>query len=156
MAFVEEGSDMKSSQFKPTSEDVELAKAALRKIRPHQDGASAGNAQEDADRLFAPLGLPKGVVQLLVTMLRETAEGHVVTLIPGQKEMTTQEAAEFLNVSRPFLIRQLNNGQLPYRLVGKHRRIKFEDLLSYQRSCAVNQDRALQDLVELSEDMKLY
>jgi len=89
-------------------------------------------------------------------MLREIAEGHAVTIIPGQKEMTTQEAADFLNVSRPFLIRQLKSGELPYRLVGKHRRVMFDDLLNYQARCAVKRERAMQDLVELSEDLKLY
>ena len=71
--------------------------------------------------------------------------------------MTTQEAAEFLNVSRPFLIRQLKSGGLPYRLVGKHRRIRCDDLLDYQGvRCAVRQERAMQDLVDFSVDLKLY
>ncbi|MBM4253574.1 MAG: helix-turn-helix domain-containing protein [Deltaproteobacteria bacterium] len=146
---------MKASQFKPSSEDIALAKAALRGISP-QEGGSAETGPYDVEQVFAHLGLPKGVVQLLVTMLRATAEGHALTLIAGQKEMTTQEAAEFLSVSRPFLIRLLKSGALPYRLVGKHRLIRLEDLIDYQVRCSVRQEGAMQDLVELSEDLKLY
>jgi len=74
---------MKASQFKPTSGDVELAKVALIRMSPQQEGGPLDTEQNGADQFVAPLGHPKGVVDLPVTMLQETAEGHALTLISG-------------------------------------------------------------------------
>ena len=148
----------KASAFTPSLEDTRLAKAALTRFRAFsQDVApsSSAGAAEVAD-ILRGLELPRGDLSLLITMLAEAAEGHSVTLIPDHKEMTTQEAADFLSVSRPFVVKQLEQGEIPFCRRGKHRRIKFADLLAYQQRCSVNQDNAMQELVDLSQDLKLY
>jgi excisionase family DNA binding protein len=98
------------------------------------------------------LELPLGVFQALRNLLGQMALGHAVQITPHHAELTTQQAADFLNVSRPYLIRQLDAGALPFHRVGTHRRIFFADLLTYQESARVIQRAAAEDLLQLSQD----
>ncbi|TFI51685.1 helix-turn-helix domain-containing protein [Mastigocladus laminosus UU774] len=86
-----------------------------------------------------PIELPVGAVALLVDILEAMAAGRGVTIIPENAELTTVQAAELLNVSRPFLIKLLSEGTIPYRRVGKHRRIKMEDVMAYKT--AIDEER---------------
>ena len=74
----------------------------------------------------------------------------------GGAELTTQEAADLLNVSRPFLIGLLEDGQLPHHKVGTHRRVRFADLMTYKRRRDAESEEALRELTALSQEMKLY
>ncbi|MFT4085164.1 MAG: helix-turn-helix domain-containing protein [Nocardioides sp.] len=120
----------------PEDGDVELARAALRIL------ASAVDADVDA---HAPVTLklaksgeevvvPKAILNLLGGALENLARGEGVTLVPANAELTTQQAAELLNVSRPFVIRLLDEGKIEHRLVGTHRRVKTSSLLAYLRA----------------------
>lgn len=79
------------------------------------------------------LKLPNSVYTLLTQLVSELAQGNAVTIVPVRHELTTQQAADILNVSRPFLIKLLESGDIPFRRVGTHRRILFEDLMAYKR-----------------------
>ena len=78
------------------------------------------------------VAVPRAVFELFVAALEVLAEGEAVTLIPSEKELTTQEAAEYLNASRPYVVQLLENGEIPFRKVGTHRRIRFSDLHRYR------------------------
>lgn len=86
-----------------------------------------------------PIELPVGAVALLMDILEAMAAGCGVTIIPENAELTTVQAAGVLNVSRPFLIKLLEEGTIPYRKVGKHRRIRMEDVMAYK--AAIDQER---------------
>ena len=102
-----------------------------------------------------PVVLPAAAVRLLGALLTELAKGNAVTLMPHHAELTTQEAADLLNVSRPFLVGLLESGQLPHHKVGTHRRVRFSDLMVYKRTRDAESDKALRELASLSQDMKL-
>ena len=81
----------------------------------------------------APLEIPASAFKLLVRILTEMANGNVVTLTPIHAELTTKQAADLLSVSRPFLCKLLDRDQIRYRKVGRHRRVKFVELMDYKR-----------------------
>lgn len=93
-----------------------------------------------------PLELPAGAVALLMEILEAMAAGRGLTLIPESAELTTVQAADVLNVSRPFLIKLLNEKALPYRLVGKHRRIRMEDVMAYKARIDAEREAVLDEL----------
>ena len=100
--------------------------------------------------------VPSFAVKPLVEILRQTASGNAVNLVPIRKEVTTQEAAEILNVSRPFVIGLLEKGAIPFRMVGTHRRIPLSALLEYKRKTAAIRDEALDFLAAQAQELKLY
>ena len=92
------------------------------------------------------LELPAGAVTLLMEILEEMAAGRSVSLIPENAELTTVEAAEVLHVSRPYLIKLLTAGALPYRKVGKHRRIRLEDVMAFKSRIDRDREAVLDEL----------
>ena len=102
-----------------------------------------------------PLVLPAAAVRLLGALLTELAKGNPVTLMPHHAELTTQEAADLLNVSRPFLVSLLESGQLPFYKVGTHRRVRFSDLMTYKRRRDAESEEALRELAAISQELKL-
>lgn len=99
--------------------------------------------------------VPQEALRLLVDVLAQMAQGNIVTLFPIHAELTTQEAADLINVSRPFLVKQLESGKLPYRKVGTHRKIKFQDLMDYKDSMDCDRRKALQELTEQAQELNM-
>lgn len=99
--------------------------------------------------------VPLSVVRMLVETFKQMAQGHAVTLIPIHSEVTTQQAADLLNVSRPFLVKLLDEGRIPHKKVGRHRRIRFEDLMTFKRKDDLEREAAFDELVALSQELGL-
>jgi excisionase family DNA binding protein len=108
----------------------------------------------DADRDQA-LELPSGAVALLMDILEAMAGGRGVTIIPENAELTTVQAAELLNVSRPFLIKLLEDGAIPHRKVGKHRRIRMEDVMAYKANIDRQREAVLDQLAREAEEQDM-
>jgi excisionase family DNA binding protein len=100
-----------------------------------------------------PVPLP--ALRLFVQLLSELASGTPATLVPLHYELTTQEAADLLNVSRPYLIRLLQEGKIPFRKVGTRRRVLFSDLMAFKEREAVHRRQVLDDLTSEAEDLDL-
>lgn len=109
----------------------------------------------DQGRAAPTLELPPRALRFFADVLRQMGKREPVVLIPQKHELTTQDAANFLNVSRPFLIKLLENGEIPCRLVGTHRRIEFEHLRAYDERRRKQSDEALQKLSDLSGELGL-
>lgn len=101
------------------------------------------------------ISIPVTAFRLLNSILTEMAKGNAVTLIPVHAELTTQQAAKTLNVSRPFLIAQLEKGVIPYRKVGTHRRVMFKDLMEYKQTMDHNRLNALEELSAIDQELGL-
>ena len=97
--------------------------------------------------------LPATAVRLLVRILEEMAHGNAVTLLPVRAELTTQEAADMLNISRPSLIQLLNEGKIDYRRVGTHRRVRFDGLMKYKRHAEAARRAALAELAAYDQEL---
>lgn len=101
------------------------------------------------------LPLTAHIVRILVRVLNEIARGNAVTIVPIHAELTTQQAADLLGVSRPFLIGLLEDKQIPFRLVGTHRRIRFTDLARYQERQGRIRNQALDELSAIGQELEL-
>lgn len=100
--------------------------------------------------------IPVSVLRLLAQILKEISQGNPVTVVPEATEITTQAASELLGCSRPHVVRLLEEGKIPYTKVGKHRRIRYDDLVSFKKKMKVSQKKKLQDLMKLDEESGLY
>ena len=99
--------------------------------------------------------VPSVAFRFLLQVLHELAEGNAVTVAPIHAELTIQQAADLLNVSRPYLIKMLENKEIPYRRVGNRRRIRLSDLINYKRNSEETRRRVFRDLTRDAQDMGL-
>lgn len=97
--------------------------------------------------------LPTSALRLLVDILSELADGNAVRVVPVQAELTTQEAADLLNVSRPHLVKLLETNALPYHKTGKHRRVRFADLMRYKAERERTSEEAMAALARQAQEL---
>jgi excisionase family DNA binding protein len=134
-------------QLPPTERDSILARTSKQQLsRLMREDQPLTVRVIDAEH-DEPIELPAGAVTLLMDILGAMASGQGITLIPENAELTTVQAAELLRVSRPFLIKLLEEGKIPYHKVGKHRRIRIEDVMGYKRAVDQQREQALDQLV---------
>jgi excisionase family DNA binding protein len=132
----------------PDESDSELAATASRELARAAKASISVRLDDGTD-----LQLPKLVTPLLIKILTEMAQGNAVTLIPLHAELTTQEAANLLNISRPFLNKILDRGQLKFHKVGTHRRIRFSDLEEYRQARKKERAAAMEALAEQAQEL---
>lgn len=137
----------------PTEQEAKLAKESSRLLAACiGHGPTAKLRVIDAEGEFE---VPVGALRMLVDILAHMAEGHAVNLVPIHAELTTQEAADFLNVSRPFVVSLLEKSELPYRKVGTHRRILFKDLLAYRERTMTQSKQVAAELAAQAQDLRM-
>lgn len=100
--------------------------------------------------------IPKIALTFLVKILKEIGNGNPVSIVPVATEISTQAAADFLGCSRPHVVQLLEEGKIPYMKVGKHRRIKYEDVRSFKKEMKVMQRKKIQELMKMDEKSGLY
>ena len=134
--------DQADGPFVANDAEAMIAKTAAGKLR---GVANAGHdiqiSFQGQSNIIVPL--PARAVELIFKLLETMGNGVPISIIPHQAELTTQQAADYLNVSRPFLIQKIDSGELVYRKVGSHRRIKFADLVEYEQLTKKTQAAAL-------------
>ncbi len=138
----------------PDTETAELARASATELsrclqqRPETERARVRLDETD-------IVLPRQALVLLRELLSEMAQGNAVTIVPRHAELTTQEAAELLNVSRPHVVKLLEGGKIPFKRVGSHRRIRYEDLLAYKAEQDRASQQALDALTQQAQDLDM-
>lgn len=137
----------------PNEMDASLAKETSRLLAPRTRSAAPLSVRVVGSSKDETLRIPAPAVKMLVRILEEMALGNAVILIPVHAELTTQEAADMLNISRPSLIQLLDEAQIEYRKVGTHRRVRFESLMSYKRRVDAERRAALADLVAYDQEI---
>lgn len=137
-------------------EDIEMARLAQRCIMEALDRSKAVSVTLSSDDgSMPPVALPPAALKLIGQMLGLLSSGKPVTVIPAKQEMTTVEAAHFLNVSRPFVIKEIEAGRLQCRMVGSHRRIALEELARYSDEMRNSQQAALDRMAGNAADLGL-
>lgn len=140
--------------------DTQLLAQASRLMGEALDRSKAGRIalveERDDGGDVVRLEVPPATLRLLSQILALMARQQTFVLYPESSELTTKQAAEVLGVSRPFLIRVLEAGQIPFRKVGRHRRVLMQDVLAYRKTMQIKRHAALDELVKASEDIGGY
>jgi excisionase family DNA binding protein len=140
----------------PSDHDAVQARELSRVLEQHDADPKVLRVQiAAAGQEVTTLDLPPVVAHLLVSILKETAAGHAVTLVPFEAEITTQQAAELLNVSRPYVVAMIDKGTLPARMVGNQRRLPLKDVLAYKVDNRAKRRQTLRDLTALDQELGL-
>lgn len=117
---------------------------------------SPGGAACIIDPGGEPIQIPAPVHRLLATMVHELARGNAVTILPVHTELTTQQAADLLNVSRPFLVQLLESGMIAFHRVGTHRRVRLQDVIAYRQARSQERRPALAEMAREAQELGLY
>jgi excisionase family DNA binding protein len=146
------------ASVRPDAAEVQTADIAMQRVKRYL----ASHTEERDVRLVVggdpddTLSVPRSAVELLARVLAHMAAGQAVSVVPAHAELTTQQAADLLNVSRPYLIGLLDEGKIEYRKVGKHRRVRADSLMDYKRRDDHDRRDVADELTELNRNMGLY
>lgn len=149
---------MSSIMDTPSRADQKLASDALARLKEvaqqFQSGSEAGVKMEITET-GESLTIPKKALSLLLTILSDLSEGKSLTVMTTDAEVSTQQAADMLKVSRPHVVKLLEGKVIPFKKVGSHRRIRLKDLLVYQQRLQQTREEKLKYLSEQAQELKL-
>ena len=148
--------ESKKEVVRMSGQEKEMARVAQRCIMEALDPSPAAAITPTTDKGDQPtIDLPPQALKFIGELLGALSEGQPVVLMPAKRELTTVEAAHFLNVSRPFVVKEISEGRLPHRMVGTHRRVLVEDLMAYARKMREQQAQALERMAENARELGL-
>jgi len=139
-----------------SAQDAEMARAAQRYIMAALDHSRAVSIMLTDDEGNQPvIQVPPQALKVIAQVLGAMSERRPIVVMRSKQEVSTVEAANFLNVSRPFVIKEIEQGRLPYRMVGTHRRIAFDDLVQYAEKMRARQQSALDRMADNAHELGL-
>lgn len=141
---------------KPSKEEQRVAMKSYSALAEALEQLHIENPEIEIEETQERIQVPLKALKLLAEILRVTSEGKPISIIPIATEMTTQAAADLLGCSRPHLIKLLEKGEIEYTKVGKHRRVKFEDVMNYKKLQKEKQRELLRQMMQADEETGLY
>jgi excisionase family DNA binding protein len=143
---------------KPSKEEQKLAQKSYSSLVSALEHLKADLAEADIEieETGKKIKIPIRALTLLGKILKAMSQGKPISIVPIATEVTTQSAAEILGCSRPHLVSLLEEGKIEYTKVGKHRRIKFEDVMKYKQQMKEEQKQHIIDIMNADEDLGLY
>ncbi len=141
---------------KPSKEEQRAARESYDALAASLAQVRSENPEIEIEETEEKIRIPISALKLLAKILKEISQGNPISIVPIATEMTTQAAAELLGCSRPHVVKLLEDGMIPFTKVGKHRRIKYEDVANYKKNMKSRQRNKIQELMELDEESGLY
>lgn len=141
---------------RPTKQEQETAMESYNALNAMLEQLASENLEIEIEETKEKIKIPQRALKLLAEILKATSQGNPISVIPIATEMTTQAAAEFLGCSRPHLVKLLESGEIAYTKVGKHRRVKFEDLMEHKRKKQEEREALLVEIMKGDEELGLY
>lgn len=147
-----------SDLSRPSKEEQKLAQKSYSSLVSALEHlkANLSEAEIEIEETGEKIKLPIRALSLLGQILKAMSQGKPISIVPIATEITTQRAAEILNCSRPHLVKLLEEGKIEYTKVGKHRRIKFEDVMKYKQQTKEEQKQYLIEIMNTDEESGLY
>jgi excisionase family DNA binding protein len=144
-------------QTLPSEEDIALARESGRVLSTVLQSRAETQQIDfhDEKGTVRAVRIPTSALRLLLDVLTEIGQGNAVSIIPIHAELTTQEAADVLNVSRPFLVQLLEKGDIPFHKVGTHRRVRYHDVIAYKKRIDAERRKALDELAAQAQDLDM-
>ena len=141
----------------PSAEDIALARESGRVLSTVLQTRAETHQIDfhDEQGTVRTVSIPTSALRLLLDILTEIGRGNAVSIIPIHAELTTQEAADVLNVSRPFLVQLLEQGEIPFHKVGTHRRVRYQDLIDYKNRIDAKRRKALEELAAQAQELDM-
>ncbi len=146
---------MAHRQLPPSAQEAAIARASGQLLSRYARSTAPLKLRVIDGEQAEPFELPAGAVALLMGILEAMAAGQGVTIIPETTELTTVQAADVLKISRPFLIKLLDEQKIPHRKVGKHRRIRMEDVMAYKASIDAERESVLDQLATEAQEQDM-
>ena len=137
----------------PSADDRQIANQLRQILAAHKAGEAHLQVSDPATKKPVDITLTLAMSDLFIQLLRYIGSGDAVTLLPIRKMLTTQRAADLLNVSRPYLIKLIEKGDIAHSMVGRHRRVKAEDVFAYKSARDKARAEALDELISDSKDL---
>lgn len=141
---------------KPSKEEQRAAMESYDALAAMLEKLHSENPEIEIEETEEKIRIPLSALKLLAKILKEISQGRPISIVPIATEMTTQAAAELLGCSRPHIVKLLEEGKIEYTKVGKHRRIKYEDVVNYKKKIKSEQKKAIHEIMELDEESGLY
>ncbi|MBK6623078.1 MAG: helix-turn-helix domain-containing protein [Saprospirales bacterium] len=141
---------------RPTKQEQETARKSYNALNAMLERLGSANPEIEIEETKEKIRIPLRVLKLLVKILEATSQGTPISIIPIATEMTTQAAAELLGCSRPHLVKLLEDGEIPFTKVGKHRRVKFEDVMKFKMAKRKEREALLIEIIKGDEELGLY
>lgn len=138
----------------PLNEEIRRAQrtaARLRRLARRRPVSAVRSITLEGEK--QPIEVPAAAIEVLADVVEEIARGHAVRINSREEEISTQKAADLLNISRPYLIGLLQQGKIPFRMVGTHRRLRLSDVVAYRERSDAEAESAYRELVAQAQEL---